>query len=540
MKKRTETELKRMARLVMAGAMVLSMLPTQVVEAGFRNSKRNSKDRGSSAERIQAAQKASEDAVKRMNANQSSIGLQGSTVSSPFSQTQPIQPVPQYQIINGQAVTPGQNAINERQQTISTTRHDDVKESLRNGIVSVPTVNAISAGGLLGDVLTMQEHQETQSNGNSHSTITGQLKSADGKILSFQGQFDSNNFGKNLVGRVNYEDGRTSEAVFEQLPKVGIDGAAFRGTITTNYPSNSSQEVQGDPRQEIVDNAATQKTFVTLDKAGNALHFNTTVYNVAGKSFATAEGTSQTTVDNDGNTTRIMNTRSTVNGVFTQTNLSEANGTISINGSSVDPAAKTQTTFNTTIANGKSSTNSTITHFNENGQRTLTQEIAETRGGVTAFSRTISGYVSLAASGGQSDYNRNGKPDAGEPWGEFRSTQSGIITQKDGGLVTEETSYTSYASGSNLQETKTFTSNGLAFVPLAPGLPAQATSFNNGQSAEQPTYRIINGQPAPQQPRYQVVNGQAVLQQPRYQVVNGQAVPQQPRYQIFNGQPVRQ
>lgn len=425
---KTTEQIKSFARLFVAASVVGASLPLQPVQAQYRDGIREQESRGISSRQVAAAQKASEAAVARMNANVSQLGHQN--------------PV----------LMPGQVAITEIQTTIT-----DMRKARKEKVVSLPVLNAIALGGLLGEVVNVDEKTRINPDGDTHSRFSGRIKEMDGTIRSFNGVYDFTNEGNYLEATINYQDGRVSQARFERNTEDG----SYNGSTRMMYPGKN----------------LAQDSSVWFSQDGKTVYMNTTVYDTANdqewKSLAKTVASIHTVVGDKGQITKSVY-------------FERVDGPVGINGSYVEVDGKstgemfdgetnTKTSFSSDVVNGEKVWKFDSVQTLDNGTKIHT--VKNVNGNVTTFETTKTGVVETMFEGAiVGDWNLNGKVDAGEPWGKFIETSKGTLTRSNDSVTTDETRTLKFESGELTQTESVLTEKGLSFVSLVPGFPLERIS----------------------------------------------------------------
>ncbi|MBK8871336.1 MAG: hypothetical protein IPN19_09900 [Elusimicrobia bacterium] len=169
-------------RLLLAGAVALSVVPSGALRASSYEYGRDTKSEGStSVDKLSKDIAAANDAVARLNANSGKLGVQ-------------------------KIESPGEKAAKELQQTIQSFR-----EPKKDGGLAKQSfeTNLISMGGLLGDVVKLQVKM-SEPLGFGAAVLTGRIKTNDGRDIGFSGT--THILSRSHIGiNVTYSDGRKLE-----------------------------------------------------------------------------------------------------------------------------------------------------------------------------------------------------------------------------------------------------------------------------------------------------------------------------------------
>lgn len=425
MKRKTIDEIKSLSRVIMAGSMVLSLLPLPTVHGALRDSNDGVESRGVSASQIAAAQKASQAAVARMNANIASLGYQ-----SP-------------------AVTPGEQALTEIQTTIT-----DMKKAVERRSVSLPLVNAITVGGLFGQLVELKSIGEVKKIGESSKVISGKIRDAYGNVEMFNGTVTTDRVG-NIKTEIKYADGRKSEGSFGKLHEA--IGTRWVGNIKTTYSGRTPY---------------TQESYVNLDNEGNLTDLVTVIRDDKKNYLSSATSRFSRVSDKLGNVTTYVQTE--LKGKINIQYTIDPNGKVT--GRSYDSINKIETKFHTvnyTDGRGVGWESDSVQTLSD-GSVIKTKKVDVN--GFVQFDTRRSGFLKEVGPDGSitGDWNKNGKVDPGEQWGKFTETTKGTITRQRDGLLTRSDQLVVFDSGARIKMASKAFEDVALFASPAPGLPVQA------------------------------------------------------------------
>ncbi len=439
MKRNEHKKISGWGRLFVAWALAYTSMPFQNVYAELRSSTEEQANRGSSLSQIAAAQKASEAAVARMNANLSSLGHQ-----SP-------------------AVLPGQIAANEIQAIIAEKR----SATRQQGGISSMLANTITAGGLFGEIVDLQ--MKTKSTGRVETSVfSGNVLDANGLKSRFEGKYEHDAGAGIFTATIRYQDGRVSNAQFNRTE----DNDGYMGLVKTKSKGSN----------------IAQHSSIWVSANGLLTYSNTTVYHTAEKEWKVlvrSNTRSETVVGPRGELSKSVVSERVEGDKKIQARYSVVDGKTKGTIEESDGNSIKKTSFSSDPANGKTVWNFDSVQTFQNGTTVTTHKVID--GDKTIFTSVKRGIVADKFEGAIiGDWNLNGKVDKDEPWGPYTEKTSGTSVRSKDTVVTKTKTALSFESGvqkpSLISES---VENGVLFVSVMPGLPAdRVPAF---KESDQPT-----------------------------------------------------